>query len=1224
MIMRGVKQTCLLLLLLIAGLQSALAVCSSYHGLATINEVHRQGNASRFVEIKLLDTSIPQSVWSTWTLRLCNDSGTCSGNISLSNAIDNTPWLVIDRPYITNQNYIDLDGMSAILRDSSGNTIDYLSIGGYLGQQDGSCTPAYDWTMAASNTQTIERNPDGTGEWRSTGGGASGGDTDGGTNDEAPGGGAAPAIEASSVTVLKGQTASFTLSLPGGAVGYDISVSYQTLNGTAVAGTDYTTTSGTATINSGTTSTSVNVPTIAGSTSGEVYFYLYLSNPVNGTVTNHYPTGTILANAVAAWYMDESAWDGTAGEVIDATGNGYDGTATNGTTTSDSTPAIAGTPGTCGYGVFDGSNDYIALPGFPNLTSSFTIAAWINAHDIGNDQRIFADDQNNSGGYAFSLGDGGNGRLRFFSRNISPVSLDTAAVITTGTWYHVAAVHNASTRTRQIYVNGVLRTSGTYTGTWGSDNGAASIGGENNNAGAEATANWRFDGLIDEVHIYTSALNASALTALMNQTRPCLGLHHLRIEHDGNALTCEPENITIKACANSSCSSLYGSDVSVTLTPSGWVGGDTQVISGGQGTFQLRNTTAGAVTLGVSSSAPLAGNAVECLNTATSANSCALTFHDTGFIYTIPTQTSCATSGNITISAVRLDDTTQACVPTFNNQTRNVNFRLNYSNPATGSENLTLNYNSTAYTVTTGGIGVPVSFDANGQAVISVQYPDAGQITLNSQYTGSLASNDAGLSMLGNATFVTRPYKLYVYADEANAACAGSIPTCTAFKRAGDAFDLKVRAACVDNSTTPNFQLNGLTLTHTNTAPAIVQGTISVNNFNITDADNGGHTISQTVSEVGAYTFTAALPVGGYFGETIGDATLNTSSAIGRFYPDHFCISTSPIINRSDTDSASGCTDNSSYLDEDFTVQLTLTAQAMGSICSSADLTQNYDGTWSKFDTPYSEDTTSPAESGKWNFAAVNDPGGTPQDLSSRIELNTAASTPANGQFSNGTVTLNAQLNIDRSGSAPNYSAETPMNDVRIGIYPLDSDGVGVDTTDLVIAGNNYREVGNTALYFGRLFAENAYGTNDSATPLDMFARTEYCTAVSGGTCTSWQHNTSDSCTLYNIAPPAGTALGGYYARASAAVPSAAFNFNDTGTAPDYARVHVPDTLNHSAGWRLFYNGGGDGGDFVIPFRFPFNTDPSVHPYLLHLDGIASFGQFRGDDRIIFWREVLE
>ena len=1169
-------------------------------------------------------------------------------------------------------------------------------------------------------------------------------------------------------------------------------------------------------------------------------------------------------NLLAFYKFDECGWS-AAGDVVDASGHAHHGTAVNGATTE--------TGRLCHAGSFDGSNDYIALNGLPNLTGSFTIATWIRPNAIDSDQRLFVDDENNSGGFAFSLGDGGDGRLRLFSRNINPVSLDSPAVITAGSWYYVVAVHDASAHTRQLFVNGAAVTSAqSYTGSWGSDGGSASIGGETDAAGSEAVANWRFNGLIDEMRISQRALTSEEISDYYTRpdplSRTCptctpspteslylstagtatlggltfsdgsiaaydsstdtailyfdesnfsgnedidaihvlsngnivlsvsgnatlgglsfsdgdivsydpgadtatllfdennfsgnadvdavyvrangnillstdgnatlgglnfgpddvveynpntntaslffngnnfsgnenidaihlldngnlllstdgnatLGglsftaddiieynlssntaslyfsgsnfsanedvdaisllsattaLHHIQIEHDGNALTCEPESITVRTCANTDCSSIYTGDVTIGLTPTGWSGGDSQIISGGSGTLQLPHTTPGVVSLGVSTSSPGASNGFVCLNTATTANDCNLTYHDTGFIYTIPTQVSCTTSSAITISAVRKDDTSQACVPTFINQARNVHFSLSYTSPASGTNNLDLTYNSNNYAITPTGIDIPINFDASGQASFTTSYSDAGQITLNSAYTGSVSTNDAGLSLLGNASFVTKPAKLYVYSPDTNSDCASASVACTAFVHAGENFNLAVRAACDDagNSVTPNFQLTGLTLSHDNVSPNIAEGTLAVTSFDIGAGDTGEHTIStQTVNEVGAFTFTAALPAGGYFGETIGDTALNTSGPIGRFTPDHFCLTSNSLLNRSDSHTASGCSDTFSYLDEQFDINFALKAQAMGSVCSNSDVTQNYSGTWSRFASPFVEDTSVANETGKWNLAAIHDPSGVATDLRTRIAIDTGASSPSLGDFTNGAINVSAVLDINRLGSAPGYSAETALTDVHIAINPLDLDSVALDTTGLVIAADSYRDVGNTTLYFGRLFAENAFGSNFTDVGLDMYARTEYCNAVAAGTCTDWQPNTVDSCSLYNIAPPSGTALGlaaandgqGYYQRASAATSSSIFNFDDPGSAPSYARVHVPDTNNHSAGWRLFCDGCGDGGSYTIPFRFPFHSPSSVHPYLLHVDGIATFGQFRGDDRIIYWREILE
>ncbi len=233
------------------------------------------------------------------------------------------------------------------------------------------------------------------------------------------------------------------------------------------------------------------------------------------------PSSTLLAE----WRMDESLWnEGADFQVTDQTGN-YDASAINGAQTENEFPAKPFNPGTCGYGRFDGSNDYIKLPdSFDNLQDSFTITAWVNPSNLDAGSRIFIDDENNEQkGFGFSLGDGGSGKLRFYSRGVNPIIVDTGVVIKANEWSFVTAVHNSITKTREIYVNGVAQplnngsTINTYTGDWGIDTGPATIGGETD----DGETNNRFTGSIDEVRIYRGALSASEISDIYAESHAC-------------------------------------------------------------------------------------------------------------------------------------------------------------------------------------------------------------------------------------------------------------------------------------------------------------------------------------------------------------------------------------------------------------------------------------------------------------------------------------------------------------------------------------------------------------------------------------------------------------------------------------------------------------------------------------------------------------------------------
>ncbi len=506
-----------------------------------------------------------------------------------------------------------------------------------------------------------------------------------------------------------------------------------------------------------------------------------------------------LDSPLVEWHFDETGWNGSAGEVLDSQGT-VNASAVNGANTGGANPALAGDPGTCRYGTFDGTDDYVDLTGMPELTGSFTITAWVYANETGNDQRIFVDDQNNSNGFGLSLGDGGNGQLRFFSRSVNPVIVDTQnAEITAEQWYHLAVVHDISAKTRQIYVDGTavaLSTGGTistYSGTWGVDTGAASIGGENNSAG-EANANFRFNGNIDEVRVYESVLSANQITTVMNFTRPCgaTGPDHYEISHSGTGITCAPETVTVTA--HNADHSLFSvaNDTSITVTSSPAVDAISSspvTILAGQSsaTFTITETTMTAsphVNINVSD-----GAVSETSGSATAADDPALVFVDSLFQFvrdtSIPPATHINTqiggkpsstapnTQNLYLRAVRTDDTTGSpvCVAALDAGTHDINMGYQCLDPnnCTADELSVSNnliYDSNAATTLAHNDGatmgnssaVTLNFDNSGYAPLSFVYNNVGEIAL---FAGDYITLNGGTITSGiSDQFVVRPFGL--------------------------------------------------------------------------------------------------------------------------------------------------------------------------------------------------------------------------------------------------------------------------------------------------------------------------------------------------------------------------------------------------------------------------------------------------------------------------------
>lgn len=368
-------------------------------------------------------------------------------------------------------------------------------------------------------------------------------------------------------------------------------------------------------------------------------------------------------------------------------------------------------------------------------------------------------------------------------------------------------------------------------------------------------------------------------------------------------LTCNPLPVTVRACANASCTQLYTDPVTVTLNPgAGWVGGMPRTFSGGQATFNLQVTTPGTVNLGIASSLPQAkpNSQIVC-----SSNNCQVEFVDSGFIFSIPTQLANKESGLVTVTARHRNTATQKCEPSFTSVTRDVSFWSDYLDPAPaliqGAPKMALRYNATSTTpevVSTTSAApttVPLAFDVNGQAKIWVRYPDAGKLRLNASHF----SNEA--YAVGSASFVSKPYGLCVQrpasitADLSNCNGAG----CAVFPggiRAGDSFPLSIRAVgwqadgealtavqlCSGNISTPNFRHDGIGLTSAVVAPSGGDnGAVAPSSYNhaLGDVMNSQHSIS----EVGVFTLTATPPPGAYLdGETVSGGT---SDLLGRFIP---------------------------------------------------------------------------------------------------------------------------------------------------------------------------------------------------------------------------------------------------------------------------------------------------------------------------------------------------
>ncbi len=113
---------------------------------------------------------------------------------------------------------------------------------------------------------------------------------------------------------------------------------------------------------------------------------------------------------------------------------------------------------------FTSSSDRVDFGNVLNQTGSLTIEGWVYSDAVTSGQRILGKDDGTNG-WAASIADGGGGSVRFITRGLSNVALDTTGQLLPSTWAHVAMVYDATGHTKTIYVNGVVAASTAATGT---------------------------------------------------------------------------------------------------------------------------------------------------------------------------------------------------------------------------------------------------------------------------------------------------------------------------------------------------------------------------------------------------------------------------------------------------------------------------------------------------------------------------------------------------------------------------------------------------------------------------------------------------------------------------------------------------------------------------------------------------------------------------------------
>jgi len=833
-----------------------------------------------------------------------------------------------------------------------------------------------------------------------------------------------------------------------------------------------------------------------------------------------------LQNPVLQWTMDELLWNGTAGEVVDTSGNGLHGQAFNGAVTASATPAIAGNPGTCRYGAFDGANDYVEVAdnALLDVTDELTVMAWIRptAYPAAGALKSFlSKDQN----YEMHLNSTGNvdwwwggGALELFS----------AGTVALNTWTHVTLVYSRAGGFQRIYLNGVQdANTNNQTGALVPNAMPFQVAADQGFAGRN------FAGFIDEVHVFRQALNATRVQQYMNTTRPCAAfVDHYALSHAGSGIACVDQSITITA-HDASHAAVDAGAATVNLSTSNSRGTWTGILAGG-GTLNDATAGDGAATYTFavgSNSVELAfryanlaapsetfgfnvndGVFSEATGTASGSDDPSFTMAQAGFQFrnvtdggsNVPTQISGKPSDTgfnsktLRIQAIRTDTVTGSCTGLFASQARSVDLGAECNNPLTcAARQVSVNATNIATSNDNGGAGaaaytgVALAFSAASEADTVIIYPDAGQISLHARY--DLDAAVAGFEMLGSSNaFVVRPFGFTFPGIGHSNTAAGTL-----IGAAGDNFSMTLQAYqwaagedtdndgvpdagsnISDNGTVPNFAAT-VTVAPNANLPAVALGSVARGAAcasAATVALSGGTATAADwcYSEVGNVILTATSNdyLGAADADIAGNSALDGGGAggyVGRFKPKYFAVTGAPTLaNRS----ALACAPASTftYMNEGLSLGFTLEARNTQNA-----LTQNYTGTYAKLNLATAADLGIGARSGATN-------------LTPRVDSGLAPT----GSFTNGSAALVAKTAIRRAtpdnpdgpysatqfGIAPNDNDPNAAGGVKLNAFDLDVDGVG---------GNDHLGIGaTTALRFGRLRLQNAYGSGITVLPVPI------------------------------------------------------------------------------------------------------------------------------------------
>jgi MSHA biogenesis protein MshQ len=693
------------------------------------------------------------------------------------------------------------------------------------------------------------------------------------------------------------------------------------------------------------------------------------------------------------------------------------------------------------------------------------------------------------------------------------------------------------------------------------------------------------------------------------------------ISSSATGITCAGEQITFTAIDSSGGAIAPPSGTNVTLATSPttgvWVGGSTYSFNGSVSSFTkyLQQTTPSTLTMSITDGANTGSNTISFVDSA-------LKFYGSTSLNTVQNQIAGITSGGSAantpiLKAIRTDTVTGACVAQVTG-TKTVDLAFECVNPTSCIAGQVLSVNGTSIQSNAKNATIlyssqSLTFDNTGTTNIPINYSDVGQVTLYGQLTLPATTNDPQKVLLGSSnSFIVKPYTLVVSSaltpiGAANPGGTNATGVTAGFVAGGSPFQVKVEARKSPGTATsdiaPNFgkentseatiKLSAASLVYPMGVGTTLTPLSGSSSFSATTPTGTWVNTGVIWDQVGSITILPEFTDNDYLGA--GDLQVKTpSSTIGRFYPDHFSL-----ISGAATNSCGAF----SYMGQP-AIGLTYQLQAQN---AGGSVLTNYSSNYGTLVTP--------------NYVAENADGGNGASLSARFSAGGAVTA------TNGLIQMTSLL-ASFNRQATTFAPDGPFLSLQLGLDITDS----FDARSLQGKNMNATTTGGCSgasctavslgsplvMRYGRLRLDDAFGPETFA--LNVNFVTEYWVG------NHFSLNPIDSCTLVPrsaITYPAGSI---------AVDANRTVSLTGGSTLGTYANL-TPSDVKFGAGTagQVFTSPAGGTGRFVVGvnlttlpwLRFDWNQDGDYSDLLLPSANFE-FGSYRGNDRVIYWREKLQ